>query len=283
MRKSITQALAAIAVLASCAQEAATQTNQDEDTIFVTLSFTPYQMDSFTKTDVGIAQTSKLLDVFIYHDGEEVTAIHQNKDVAEEGFGTVFASLDKTKTYTIYAVAHKGNGAATLEDGVLSWPDNKITDTFFYTGEFTPSYATSMSCSMTRIVGMFKFKMLDELPDNLEKVRFTIASTSLGYDVDDGPVNPGEKVTLINNPVSGNDGSTTFNVFCIAGEEIETIDIIITAMNEDDQVIEEKSFEDVPIRAGYITTFKGTFFVTTQMTYGFTANNEWSFFDEEEY
>ena len=275
--------MAATTTIAACTREANTSENQDEDTIFVTLSFTPYKVEPFTKAAVGIAQTSKLLDVFIYYDGEEVTAIHQNKDVAEEGFGTVFASLDKTKTYTIYAVSHKGNGAATLEDGVLSWPDNKITDIFFYTGEFTPSYATSMSCSMTRIVGMFKFKMLDAQPENLEKVQFTVASTGLGYDVANGPVNPGEKVTLISNPSAGNDGSTTFNVYCLAGDDIETIDITITALDADDQVIEEKSFDDVPIQAGYITTFKGTFFVTTQMTYGFTANNEWNFFDEEDY
>ena len=283
MRRVILFAMAATTIIAACTREANTSENQDEDTIFVTISFTPYQVEPFTKTAVGIAQTSKLLDVYIYEGDEEVTAIHQNKDVAEQGFGTVFASLNKTKTYSIYAVSHKGNGAVTFEDGVFSWPDNKISDTFFYSGEFTPSSGTSLSCEMNRIVGMFKLKMLDAQPEDLAKVRFVIANTGLGYDVDDGPVNPGEKVTLISNPSSGNDGSTTFNIYCLATDETETIDITVTAMDAEDEVIEEKVFEDVPIKAGYVTTFKGTFFVTTEVNYGFTADNDWNLFDEEEY
>ena len=58
------------------------------------------------------------------------------------------------------------------------------------------------------------------------------------------------------------------------------IDVTVTALDAEDNVIEEKSFADVPIQAGYITTFKGTFFVTTGMSFSFQSSGDWTDYDE---
>ena len=234
-----------------------------------------------TKTAVDIADLSTRLDVYIAC-GEDVIEFHQNK-TEDDGFGTISASLNKTKSYTVYAMAHKGSGPATLEDGIFSFTDNKITEALYCKVTFSPSLVTTLACSMSRIVGMFKLIMTDPLPEDLAKVRFTVADSYLGYGAEGTLENQGDKVSVINNPSSANDGSTTFKVYCLATNESATYDITVTALDSDDEVIEEKTFEDVALQAGYMTTYRGTFFVTTGLSISFSTPDEWASFDEETY
>ena len=89
----------------------------------VTLTFSPYQMEAMTRSAVSIADVVNHLDVWITDGTTEVDAHQTNTDA---GFGSVLMTLDKTKTYTLYAVAHKADGA-TLSDGVISFTDDKVT------------------------------------------------------------------------------------------------------------------------------------------------------------
>ena len=43
------------------------------------------------------------------------------------------ATLDKRNTYTLYVTGHKADGEATISDGIISFPDDKVKDTFLYT------------------------------------------------------------------------------------------------------------------------------------------------------
>ena len=280
-------ALAATIAFASCNREILT-TNEPEklpenqDTEMVTISFrSRITSEPMTKTVTDIAELSNRLDVYIVC-GEDILEFHQNK-TDDEGFGSITTSLNKTKTYTVYAMAHKGSGPATMEDGVFTFTDNKITETLYCKVSFSPSLTTSLACSMNRIVGMFKLIMTDPLPQGLAKVRFTVSDTYLGYGINGTLENQGDKVSVINNPSSAQDGSTTFKVYCLAGEESYTFDITVTALNEDDEVIEEKTFQDVPLQAGYMSTYRGTFFVTTGMSVSFSTTDEWASFEEESY
>ena len=286
MRKAIF-ALAAAIAFASCNREIIT-TNEPEkqpeiqETEMVTISFrSRITSEPMTKTATDIADLSTRLDVYIVC-GEDILEFHQNK-TEDESFGSITTALNKTKTYTVYAMAHKGSGPATMEDGVFTFTDNKITETLYCKVSFSPSLTTSLDCSMNRIVGMFKLIMTDPLPQGLAKVRFTVSDTYLGYGINGTLENQGDKVSVINNPSSAQDGSTTFKVYCLAGEESYTFDITVTALNEDDEVIEEKTFQDVPLQAGYMSTYRGTFFVTTGMSVSFSTTDEWASFEEESY
>ena len=284
MKKVFLPALASAILLASCSEVASGLLidPSEMDSIEVVFSFNPYQMEPIvTKANVSIADLSKRLDVFIV-EGANVTAIHQNKDTQAEGFGTVSATLNKTKTYTLYAVAHKGSGEASLANSILTFSDDKITDTFFYSTTFTPAETVNLSCLMHRIVGRFKLTMTDALPDNLAKVQFTVSGSGLGYHVSGYSTNVGDKTSIINNPSSANDGTTTFNIYILAdSDEPSPVDVTVTALDADDAVIETKTFESVPIQAGYSTAYRGAFFITQAASMTFTAPDTWNNFDEE--
>ena len=105
----------------------------------VTIAFSPYTqtpMESRTRAVTSIAGIVTHLDVWITT-GTTTIDFHQTSTDAD--FGTITAVLDKTKTYTIQAVAHKCDGNATLADGVISFPDDKVTHSMVYSNTFTPS------------------------------------------------------------------------------------------------------------------------------------------------
>lgn len=250
----------------------------------VILNFTPLAYESMeTKATVQISEVSNYLDVWLI-DGETILEAHQSKAADATTFGSIPFTLNKTKTYTVVAVAHKGNGAATLEESVISFPDNKITETFFYTGAYCPGTGgTTPSFGMTRNVGMFKLTFTDALPAALEKVQFTVTGSGLGYNIAGYSTNVGDKTSVINNPSSSNDGTTSFKIYCLADGEASTISVTVTAYGDEDAVIETKTFEDVPLRAGYIASYRGTFFVTTAATAGFTADDAWENYEQESF
>ena len=118
-----------------------------------------------TRAAVSIADVVTKLDVWIYESGSEVTAIHQ------AGFGCwlrfMTVTLDKTKTYTLYAVGHKGGRGGDGSDGVISFTDDKVTH-MFYSTTFSPATTTSLSCLMNRIVADFRLEITDDIPTSAE-------------------------------------------------------------------------------------------------------------------
>ena len=231
----------------------------------VVLTFSPYDVSPMTRTAVSIADVVNHLNVWLVN-GDDVIALQQTN--SDAGFGTITATLDRTKTYTLYAVGHKADGA-TLSDGVISFTDDKVTHSMFYTTTFSPSTTTNLSCLMTRIVADFRLEITDDIPTSAVKFRFTIASVFDRWNVTTGATHGIDRVSTIN--YGGT--SAIFNVYAIVTDAQTTHDIIVEALDENDGVVQSRTFADVPLRNGYKTNYRGTFFIDSQFTSSFTVND----------
>lgn len=291
MKKELIFALAIGMMLTACQKPVIDLTdNGDESSepTSVTLKFSPYEVssmgadiahaNSITRSASAISEFATRLDVWIYYGGTEVTAVHQNKD--DEGFGSITAILDKTKTYTLYAVAHRCTSAASLSNGVVMFPDEKVTHSFFFTQSFSPATTTSLSCLMERIVGMFRLETSDAVPEEVKTIEFELGTTPTRWNVAGYGENPTERtVTFSNISRKPLDGTSAFSIYIISDpDEASDYNIVATAYDEDSQVIQTRTFNDVPIRNGYKTTYIGTFFTDTPMDMTFTAN-DWIEYD----
>ena len=240
----------------------------------VTLTFSPYTMEAMTRTATSIASIVTHLDVWVVN-GSDVIASHTTN--ADDGFGTVSMTLDKTKTYTLYAVAHKADGA-TLSDGVVAFTDDKVTHSMFYTTTFSPSTTTSLACEMTRIVADFRLEITDEIPAAVKKLRFTVSEVFDRWSVTDGGTHQLDRTSLI----TYNGTSAVFNIYAIVTDAQTTHAVTVTALDENDQEVQTRTFADVPLRNGYKTNYRGTFFIDTPMTMSFTVE-DWNEFDTVEF
>ena len=96
-------------VLTACSSDNGEEPRvKSEEFTDVVLTFSPYEQTAMTRTAVSIADVVNHLDVWVVN-GSDVIASHTTS--TDAGFGTVSMTLDKTKTYTLYAVGHKADGA----------------------------------------------------------------------------------------------------------------------------------------------------------------------------
>ena len=259
--------------------------NEQEESVFngstakneteVTLTFSPYEVTQMSapsrRAATSISNVVTHLDVWLV-EGDNVTDIHQT--TSTEGFGTITATLDKTKTYTLYAIGHKADGA-TLSDGVISFTDDKVTHAMFYTTTFSPATTTNLSCLMTRIVADFRLDITDDFPAECKSLRFTISSVFDRWNVTTGGTHSLNRVSTI----SYGGTSAIFNVYAIVTDAQTTHDILVEALDANGDVLQSRTFAAVPLRNGYKTNYKGTFFIDTPMSMNFIVD-DWNEYDE---
>ena len=260
---------------------------QDPKPTEVTLTFSPYEIEPLTRAATSIGDNNlglKHLDVWFYESGSEVAAIHQTKDSDSDNFGNISVTLDKTKTYTIYAVAHKADGAE-LSDGIITFTDDKVTHSMYYTQTFTPATTTNLSCVMQRIVAMFKLVTTDAVPGDCKKIQFTVNGIYNRWNVlTSSGTNLIDRTSSVTISSTAADGTVTCSVFAIVTTSQTPHTITVTALDINGDPLDSQAprvFENVPLRNGYVTTYRGQFFVDTPTSSTFTVN-DWNT-DEEGY
>ena len=274
-------------VLTACSSESEEQSVFDGsavDKTEVTLTFSPYQMEAMarhaTRAAVSVADVVTKLDVWIYESGSEVTAIHQT--TADDAFGSITVTLDKTKTYTLYAVGHKSAGPATLADGIIAFPDDKTTHSMYFTTTFSPSTTTIISCIMQRIVAQFRIETTDAVPADIKKIQITINDVFDRWSVTDGGTQLANHTHTINITSTAQDGTVALNVFAIVTDAQTLHTVTVTGLDADDAVtLTPRTFADVPLRNGYRTTYRGAL-RDASATATFTVD-DWNDYDVVEF
>ena len=278
--KKIFFCLLTAGLLASCSSEESEELrvkSEECEPQEVTLKFSLYDVQPLSRAAISIADVVTRLDVWIYESGEEVTAIHQSSSDAD--FGTVTATLDKTKTYTLYAVGHRvASGSATLEDGVILFPDDKVTHSMYYTTTFSPSTTTSLNCLMQRIVAQFQFNTTDQKKAEVEKMQFTISNVFDRWSVTAGGTHQLDRVSTFNNVSTNQNGTITANIYAIVTDAQTLHTVTVESFNASDELVDSRTFTDVPLRNGYKTTYTGTYF-TSIATTGVFSVDDWEEYD----
>ena len=251
--------------------------NDDPIQEHITINFAPiYKMEHMTRSDLSSSGMTRL-DVWIFEGSTEISAVHQTS--TDVGFGSVSMSLNKTKTYTLYAIAHKASDVCTLADGIISWPDDKPKESFFYTTTFSPATASTLNCAMARITGKFTLQTTDAVPDEVDHVRFVIKDTGTRFNVNGSPANIIDRQVDFATISRKTDGTTSFAFQILSTSDAPTnFNITATAYAADNSIVETKTFAAVPIRNNYRTTYSGAFFTTSAMSLTFTAD-DWNDYD----
>ena len=244
---------------------------KDSDLVEMTMYFTRFQFEQEGMTRASsVTDYITRLDIWI-SDGETTTAYNQATDT--EGFGSLSLTLNKNKTYTMYAVAHKGSAAATLTDGVVSFPDDKVTHSFFYSETFQPTKDMAKVCPMDRIVAMFMLSTTDAVPEDVKKVRITLGNVFTRWNVAGYGVNAIDKVSTINITSTKDDGTVDLMTYGIVTNENTNHTVLVEALDASDAVVQRQTFENVPLRNGYKTIATGSFFTDAPSSFSFVAED----------
>lgn len=291
MKKYFALAVAAT-MFAACSNEYTSCTDVVENSkAKVMISFAPDDGETMTRAMVPVGDVVNRLDVWLF-EGDAMAAVGQTEAVAEshqtkddDGFGSLSVTLDKNRTYTLYAVDHKESTSTSISGGVVSFPDTKKLQTLYYTRTFTPSETTTLSCMMKRAVGAFRIVFNDEVPEDVKKLSISTTQTPTQWSFSQlAGVTPSDSYTVEWTKWSKDkDGMLYFTVYVLGSDTEMQHDFVVTAYGEDSSVLKSRTFTSVPIRNNYMITYRGSFFLDTAFSSSFTVDDEWKTYDDVEY
>lgn len=232
-----------------------------------------------TRGNADISELCSRVNLAIFSDdGTKVKSVAQKKGDSE--YGTVELSLTEG-TYKLVVMAHNCDGSATITSTEkVTFPSNKLTDTFYYYGDLVvSSEKKSYDLELTRAVAMFRLALTDEsIPANVTNMKFYYVGGSSTFSPAEGAGCVNSKQTEVR-AVSA-DGVYEIYTFPHTAEDVLT-KLVVTALDANDNTVKERVYENVPIVRNQVTRYTGMFFDNESGTssgsgsFRMTANPEW--------
>ena len=247
----------------------------------VILRMTQFEQIAFSRASIDITELCSRLNVAVFgSDGSKVQSVAQKE--GDASFGTIAMTIP-AGTYKLVVIAHNGDGSATITSTEkVTFPSNKVTDTFYYYGDLVVTDATqTYDLTLTRAVAMFRLVLTDEtIPSSVAKMKFYYTGGSSTFSPAEGYGCVASKQTEIRT-VDG--GVKTFDIYTMPHTEEDVLTkLTVTALDANDNVVKEQIFENIPITRNQITRYSGTFFSggggnapASSSAFRMTANPDW--------
>ena len=251
----------------------------------VILHFKQFEQEAFTRAATDITELCSRLNIALFDaEGTKVKTVAQKE--GDSSYGTVALTLT-AGTYRLVVIAHNCDGSATITSTEkVTFPNNKVTDTFYYYGDLVVTEAKqSYDLTLTRAVAMFRLVLTDEsVPSNVAKLKFYYLGGSSTFSPKDGAGCVASKQTEVRTVPADFVSGTAFDIYTLPHTEDDVLTkLTVTALDANDNVIKERTFENVPITRNQITRYTGSFFgsggsggsSSSDGTFHLTADPDW--------
>ena len=261
------------------------KTSTEQKDANIILHFTQYDQEAFTRSATDITELCSRLNIAVFDaDGTKVKTVAQKEGDAD--YGTVALTL-ASGTYKLVVIAHNCDGSATITSTEkVTFPNNKVTDTFYYYGDLVVTDAKqSYDLTLTRAVAMFRLVLTDEsVPSNVAKLKFYYLGGSSTFSPKDGYGCVASKQTEIRPVPADFVSGTAFEIYTLPHTEDDVLTkLTVTALDANDNVVKERTFENIPITRNQVTRYTGSFFgsggsgggSSSDGTFHLTADPDW--------
>lgn len=264
-------------LLMSCQSEPE-ETTAPDGQCTITFSVTNYRQISFD--DLSGAESTRAMSrreiaalahllaaIFNAETGQQVISPIQRDYKDYEKNPYEYPQLSVTLPYGHYRVLVLGyNGQPTCNITSLnhiSWKGDYVPNTFLYCDEFTLNKETELTkeIALKHVVAAFRVTAEDVAPAELKSMRFISTAGGTVLDATTGftPQSTGRTsdITVQDKFIGIKD---TFTVYLFLPEEQITTNYTVQAFGKNDVLINEKHFNEVPLRINYMTEWKGKLF-----------------------
>ena len=271
--------------LASCEKPILSDEETFEPEGNVTLRFTSYTQQSFTRA--AISECFNKLNLMLFDENnEKILSQIKTQNVDDSNFGTFSFNLS-AGTYKVVAIGHsssKSCSITSLEKVTFTAVDGrKNTDTFYYYGTIEVSEEPqTYNNQMVRGTAMFRLVLTDEnMPEAVKKLQIKYT----GGSADINPVTGLGCTNSTQNESREVSSDNIYEVYTFPKATTGKLKVTVSALDANGDVLKQRVFEDVPVTANVITQYKGQFFdssdgTITSSSIGFTADPTWQQTDE---
>lgn len=199
------------------------------------------------------------INMAVFQEDTKVKTINQTID--NDNFGKLSFVLPQGE-YEVVIIAHSGNGAATITSEKVTFPNNKVTDTFYTYLKLTVEDSAEYTIQLKRAVAMFRLNVEDVIPDQVKQMKFyyTGGSSTFNAKTGYGCVNSKQTELRDVNEVVRSADPACFEVYTFPHAESGELKMTVSALNASNEIIVEKVFEKVPVTINQITQYAGHFF-----------------------
>ncbi len=271
-------------VLSSCQseQESSTPSSEGQGTLSFTvtnyrqISFDDLSSPSSTRASKTVVMdlANLSLTVFDAETNEMVipTILHKSEDYENSSYekAKTFPQFSVTLPYGHYRLLVLGyngtKGCSIASVNHITWEDNYVPNTFLYYQDLMFDKDTSLDQKLTlkHVVTAFRVMTEDVAPAELKSARFVSTDGGTVLDAVTGftPQSTG-RTSKMNVPAEYVGIKDTFTVYLFLPEEQIKTNYTVQALGQNDKVLYEKHFNDVPLRINSLTVWEGKFFETS--------------------
>ena len=180
----------------------------------------------------------------------------------DPNFGTFTLKLPAGK-YRIVAVAHNGEGTATISNPEkVTFPasDKKVTDTFCYYQEIEVSGDKTYDMDMKRVVARVRFVINDPMPEGITEMNFyyTGGSSTLNAVTGYGNVNSSQYADFrVTSSMYGK--ASSFEFYTFPHEENDNLKVQVKAF-KGNTIFLSRNWYIVPVSRNQTTVYQGNYF-----------------------
>jgi hypothetical protein len=204
------------------------------------------------------------LNFVVYQNGKKVKGLNQVE--GDDNYGKAELTLEEG-TYQVLVLAHSSDGNPTTTSAEKLQFTNAMgfTDTFYYYGSISvTNEQKTHNITLNRVTALLRFIINDDMPSNISNLKFyyTGGSGALNATTGFGCVDSKQTVIIVVEP-STMTKPYTFDLYTIPREPTANLNLTVTAYDETQTVVLERTFKNVEVQTNKITEFAGDFFTNT--------------------
>ena len=237
------------------------ETPTNENLVTLTFNIAQLEQTSFSAItqqmrSTEAAKVCSRITLALYQDDARVKYINQK---ADDDFGK-FTLTVPSGNYKLLALAHSCDGNATTTAlNKITFPNNKVTDTFYYAADINATADMSQQLVLNRIVAMVRFVFNDAIPENVARLKFYYTGGSSTLDGTTGLGCVNSKQTEYRT-VDSHEAGAQFELFTLPHDKSGELKMTVSALDAADNVVKEMTFDAVPITVNTISEYSGNFF-----------------------
>ena len=242
------------------AEEETKTGNESNVTLRVkSIEMVPFENTTISRASTEMSELCSRLQFAVFKDGEKKKNISQQ--AGDAGFGEAAISLPEGD-YQLVVMGHSCTGTATITDlEKITFPSNKVTDTFYYYGTFTVGNDSKIvELDLKRAVAMLRFNLTQPLTENIKQLKFLYTGGSSTFSAITGFGSVNSRQTEIRDVASG---QKVFEVYTFPHAQEGKLKVTITALDANGTEVAETVMEEIPVEVNKISVYNGVLFDDT--------------------